>query len=65
MDGVEGQATENRGEFRAVLREMVKCLRSELNIPGVAPFNPEDLREWFQNITAEDIRSVWDEGAEK
>lgn len=57
----KGQPTDSRGEFRAVLREIVSCLRSELDVPGVAPFDPEELRQWFQSITTDDIQSVWDD----
>lgn len=59
VDGGKEQTIDNRGEFRAVLRNVVSCLRSELNVPGVAPFSAEELRLWFQNITTEDIESVW------
>ncbi len=55
--------TDSRGEFRAVLRQVVSCLRSQLNVPGVTPFNPDDLRKWFQSITVEDIRAIWDDDA--
>jgi len=65
VDGERNQPTDTRGEFRAVLRALVSCLRSELEIPGVEPFDPEDLRLWFQNITTEDIRAVWDDGPSK
>ncbi len=55
--------TQNRSDFRAVLREVVHCLRGKLNVPGVSPFQPEELRDWFHNITVDDISSVWDEKA--
>jgi hypothetical protein len=48
-------------EFREVLRQIVQCLRSQLKVPGVTPFDPEDLRAWFHNITADDIRAVWED----
>lgn len=50
-----------RAEFRGVLREVIQCLRSQLEVPGITPFNAEDLNAWFHDITAEDIRAVWDE----
>ncbi len=37
---------------------MVRCLRSELNAPGLSPLNAEELHFWFQNITIEDIEAV-------
>ena len=51
----------NRAEFRTVLKQLIRCLRGQLNVPGVEPFNAEDLRAWFHDITVEDIRAVWDE----
>lgn len=50
-----------RSEFRQVLREVVSCLRRQLDIPGVSPFNPEELTQWFHSIQSDDIRAVWDE----
>jgi len=61
VEGEKGQPTDTRGEFRAVLRQIVSCLRTELDVPGVAPFDAEELRQWLQNITTEDIQSVWDD----
>ena len=58
------QPSESRAEFRSVLREVVSCLRSKLDVPGVTPFDAEDLRQWFQSITAEDIRAAWHDGTE-
>jgi hypothetical protein len=48
-------------EFREVLRQVTHCLRSQLNVPGVTPYNPEELCAWFHDITAEDIKAVWEE----
>lgn len=48
----------SRTEFRAVLRSVVRCLRGELNVPGLAPLNAEEIYFWFQNITLEDIEAV-------
>ena len=53
---------DNRTEFRHVLRQVVRCLRTELQVPGVSPFNAEELRDWFHRITVEDVRAVWEEG---
>jgi len=51
----------NRIEFREVLREIIHCLRTQLDVPGVSPYDPDQLQAWFRDITVEDIRSVWDE----
>ncbi len=51
----------NRQEFREVLREIVHCLRGQLQVPGVSPFGPEELVAWFREISVEDIKSVWEE----
>jgi hypothetical protein len=48
----------DRTEFRAVLREVVKCVRDKLDAPGLSPLTPEQLMSWFQNITLDDLRTV-------
>lgn len=48
----------DRTEFRAVLKEVVKCVRQNLDAPGLSALTPEQLISWFQNITLEDIRTV-------
>lgn len=48
----------NRSEFRAVLKEVVKCVREKLDAPGLSPLTAEQLMTWFQNITIDDIRTV-------
>jgi hypothetical protein len=48
----------SRNEFRAVLKGVVRCLRSELDAPGLAPLTSEELLFWFRNITLEDIEKV-------
>lgn len=48
----------SRSEFRAVLKSVVRCLKGELNSPGLAPLNAEEIHFWFQNITPEDIEAV-------
>ena len=57
--------SELRREFRTVLGEIVKCVRSNLEVPGVSPFQPHELVTWFGQITEEDIRAVWDEQSPK
>ena len=48
----------DRTEFRAVLREVVKCIRQNLDVPGLKPLAPDQLMLWFQNITLEDLQAV-------
>jgi len=48
----------DRTEFRAVLKEVVKCIRQNLDVPGLKPLAPEQLMQWFQNITLEDLHTV-------
>ena len=48
----------DRTEFRAVLREVVKCIRQNLDVPGLKPLAPDQLMLWFQNITLEDLQTV-------
>lgn len=43
------------------MRELVKCLRSELKIPGVSPFDASDLVAWLHEVTEDDIKAVWQE----
>jgi hypothetical protein len=48
----------SRTEFRTILKSVVRCLRSELNAPGLAPLTTEEIHFWFRNITLEDIEAV-------
>ncbi len=48
----------DRTEFRAVLQEVVKCVRQNLDVPGLKPLAPEQLMSWFRNITLEDLQAV-------
>jgi hypothetical protein len=48
----------SRTEFRVVLKSVVRCLRGELNVPGLAPLSAEEILFWFRNITQEDIEAV-------
>lgn len=48
----------DRTEFRAVLKEVVKCIRQSLDAPGLKPLAPEQLMAWFQNITLADLQTV-------
>lgn len=48
----------DRTEFRAVLKEVVKCVRQNLDAPGLTPLASEQLMSWFGNITLEDLQTV-------
>jgi hypothetical protein len=48
----------DRTEFRAVLKEVIKCIRQGLDAPGLKPLTPEQLMVWFHNITLEDLQTV-------
>jgi hypothetical protein len=45
----------DRSEFRAVLKEVVKCVRANLDKPGLTPLTPEQVMFWFQNVNLEDL----------
>jgi hypothetical protein len=55
----------SREPFRAVLAKVVDCLRTQLDIPGVSPFNATEIAEWMNQVTPEDIAAVWNEHGEK
>jgi hypothetical protein len=46
----------DRSDFRVVVKELIKCLRQNLDPPGVAPLSPEQIMFWLQNVTLEDLR---------
>jgi hypothetical protein len=48
----------DRTEFRAVLKEVVHCVREHLDKPGITPLTAEQIQLWFQNVTLEDLRIV-------
>ena len=45
----------DRTEFRAVLKGVVKCIRQNLDRPGLTPLTAEQIMFWFQNVTLEDV----------
>jgi hypothetical protein len=57
----------DRTEFRKVVKEVAKCLRQNLDQPGVAPLTAAQIMFWMQNVTLEDleaaIREIESEGA--
>jgi hypothetical protein len=50
----------SREEFRKILCKLVACVRTELDVPGVSPFNPTEIVQWLNQITPEDVAAVWD-----
>jgi hypothetical protein len=48
----------DRTEFRAVLKEIVKCLRQNLDVPGVAPLGVDQILFWLGNVTREDMEAI-------
>lgn len=48
----------DRSEFRAVLKEVVNCVREHLGRPGLTPLTAEQVMFWFQNVTLEDLQVV-------
>ena len=54
------QSNSDRDEFREVLRKVVQCLRTELAVPCVSPFNASEIAQWMNEVTAEDVHAVWD-----
>jgi hypothetical protein len=50
----------SRKQFRQILGSVVDCLRGHLADPGVSPFDPAEIAQWLNQVTAEDIAAVWD-----
>ncbi len=48
----------DRTEFRAVLKEVVNCIRKNLDKPGLTPLTAEQIMFWFQNVTLEDVQVI-------
>jgi len=48
----------DRTQFRAVLKEIVRCLRQNLDVPGIAPLTSEQIMFWLQNVSLEDVQAV-------
>jgi hypothetical protein len=54
----------SRNEFREILSSVIQCARGNLDKPGISPFTPEEVFAWFQQITIDDVRAVF-EGLER
>ena len=48
----------DRTEFRKVVKEVVKCLRENLDRPGLARLTADQIMFWMRNVTLEDLESV-------
>lgn len=48
----------DRTEFRKVVKEVTKCLRQNLDQPGVARLTAEQVMFWMQNVTLDDLEAV-------
>jgi hypothetical protein len=48
----------DRTEFRAVVKEVVRCLHQNLDVRGLAPLTAEQIMFWLQNVTVEDLKVV-------
>ena len=60
-DGATRGRLIRRDEFRRVLLKVVRCICSELDVPGVTPCTPEEIAFWMSQVTEEDIQAVWEE----
>ena len=41
-----------------MLKEVVKCLRQNLDVPGITPLDPEQVMQWLQQVKLEDLLEV-------
>ncbi len=48
----------DRSEFRRVVKEIVKCLRHNLDQPRILPLTAEQINFWMQNVTLEDLEQA-------
>ena len=48
----------DRTEFRKVVKELVKCLRENLDRPGLAPLTADQIMFWMRSVTLEDLEIV-------
>jgi hypothetical protein len=48
----------DRTEFRRVLKEIVKCMRQNLDPPGISPLGAEQIMFWMKAVTEQDLEAV-------
>ncbi len=48
----------SRIEFRAILKDIVACLREHLDKPHLPSLTPEEIHFWLHEVTIDDVRAV-------
>ncbi len=48
----------SRVEFRAILKDIVVCLREHLDKPHLPPLTPEEIHFWLHEVTIDDVGAV-------
>jgi hypothetical protein len=48
-------------EYLSVLAQVVECVRSALRHENLPDLPPEQVLDWLQTISVEDVKSVWQE----
>ncbi len=48
----------SRVEFRAILKDIVACLKGHLDKPHLPPLTPEEIHFWLHEVTIDDVRAV-------
>ncbi len=48
----------SRVEFRAILKDVIACLRKNLDQPTIPPLTPDEIHFWLYEVTIDDIRAV-------
>ncbi len=48
----------SRVEFRAILKDIVVCLREDLDKPTLLPLTSEEIHFWLHEVTMDDVRAV-------
>ena len=48
----------SRAEFRIILKDVVSCLKANLDKPGVAALTAEEIHYWLREVTLDDVLHV-------
>lgn len=51
----------DRREYRRILKDVLRCVRKDLESPRIAPLTPAEVLRWLHEATKEDIQIVLDE----
>jgi hypothetical protein len=51
----------DRTQFRKVVKEVVKCVRQNLDRPQVAPLSADQIMFWLQSVTYDDLHAATQE----